>query len=232
MPADAVGGQDGDAHHHVDLAHLKIPSALCSNDAQACVIHRPALLNSYLPALVFIVLGVGGRRGLHTRQLAARAASRPTAGQARAVRVRAALGRAQELPLRRELLPHGDAVHPVRHRGGLPLPDRRPARGHRDVRAGGDDRVHGRSCWSRSSSSGDGVRWNGSDTQQGPGRRRLPRQAAARPADAARRPRGRGSPAVRGGAPAPDASSRTPRTGRAATPSGRWASAWPAARSR
>src|SRR5207302_10565253 len=38
--------------------------------------------------------------------------------------------------------PDRDALHPVRHRGDLPLPRGRGAAGVRDVRARGDDRVH------------------------------------------------------------------------------------------
>src|SRR5919198_6472480 len=33
--------------------------ALCGNLAQACVIHPPGVLKSYLPALVFLLLGLG-----------------------------------------------------------------------------------------------------------------------------------------------------------------------------
>ena len=58
-PASAVGREHGDPDAHVDGAHEMTPFALCSNGAQACVIHAAAVLKSYLPALVFIVLGIG-----------------------------------------------------------------------------------------------------------------------------------------------------------------------------
>src|SRR3954451_12446725 len=63
-------------------------------------------------------------------------------GQARAVRVRPALRGPEELPLRHQLLPDRDALHPLRHRGDLPLPGGHPAQGAGYVRARGDSRLH------------------------------------------------------------------------------------------
>src|SRR5690349_3544144 len=56
--------------------------------------------------------------------------------------MRPALGGEEELPLRDQLLPDRDALHPVRHRGDLPLPRRDPAGCVRDLRADRDDRLH------------------------------------------------------------------------------------------
>src|SRR5687768_1845230 len=56
--------------------------------------------------------------------------------------MRAALRRPAELPLRNQLLPRRDALHPLRHRGRLPLPGRGAAGCLRSVRAGGDDHLH------------------------------------------------------------------------------------------
>src|SRR5262249_7356015 len=61
--------------------------------------------------------------------------------QGHAVRVWPAVGGPARLPVRDQLLPDRDAVHPVRHRGDLPVPDRGPAAGVRDLRADRDDRV-------------------------------------------------------------------------------------------
>src|SRR5579864_3781890 len=57
--------------------------------------------------------------------------------------MRASLGDPARVPIRDQLLPHRDAVHPVRHRGHLPLPDRRSAACLRDLRDGRDGRVRG-----------------------------------------------------------------------------------------
>ena len=93
------------------------------------------MLQSYLPALVFVFLGVAiGSVFAFARQRCSGRAAR-IAREARAVRVRPAVGRPAGLPLRDQLLPDRDAVHPVRHRGHLPLPDRRAAAGVRDLRA-------------------------------------------------------------------------------------------------
>ena len=77
--------------------------------------------------------------------------------------MRAALRGQEELPLRDQLLPDRDALHPVRHRGRLPLPGGAPARGVRVVRARSRRSSSSCCCWSRSSSSGEGERSNGSD---------------------------------------------------------------------
>src|SRR5262249_19633296 len=47
-----------------------------------------------------------------------------------------------ELPLRDQLLPDRDALHPLRYRGDLPLPGGYPTQGPGYVRASGDHRVH------------------------------------------------------------------------------------------
>src|SRR6478752_4740261 len=47
------------------------------------------------------------------------------------------------IPVRDQLLPDRDAVHPVRHRGDLPVPHRRAAAGVWHVRDDRDDRVRG-----------------------------------------------------------------------------------------
>ncbi|CAA9475573.1 MAG: NADH ubiquinone oxidoreductase chain A, partial [uncultured Solirubrobacteraceae bacterium] len=62
-------------------------------------------------------------------------------GQERPVRVRASLRRPEGLPLRDQLLPDRDALHPVRHRGPLPLSGRHPARRVRRLRADRDDHL-------------------------------------------------------------------------------------------
>src|SRR5918995_1162596 len=79
-----------------------------------------------------------GWRSVRTAQRRDRPpASEP--GQGGPLRVRAADGGHPQLPLRGQLLPGRDAVHPLRHRGGLPLPGGvdRPGRGQR-LRAGRD----------------------------------------------------------------------------------------------
>src|SRR3954454_17889990 len=55
--------------------------------------------------------------------------------------MRSAVERHPDVPLRRELLPRGDAVHPLRHRGHLPLPGRGAAQVVRYIRAGRDDHL-------------------------------------------------------------------------------------------
>src|SRR5436190_22239819 len=62
--------------------------------------------------------------------------------QGRPVRVRAAVRDPAGLPLRDQLLPDRDALHPVRHRGHLPLPGRGAAAVLRHVRDGRDGRLH------------------------------------------------------------------------------------------
>src|ERR1700704_27741 len=81
------------------------------------------------------------RHRLHAAQPRPRHSPRG-ALQGRPVRVRPALRGPAGLPLRHLLLPRGDAVHPVRHRGDLPLPGRGAAQGFRHLRAGRDDRLH------------------------------------------------------------------------------------------
>src|SRR5215207_6614324 len=84
------------------------------------------------------------RRRLRQRATTARSAPRCllAAGPVDPLRVRPALRGLQELPLRDQLLPDRDALHPVRHRGDLPLPDRRAAARVRDVRTGRDGGLH------------------------------------------------------------------------------------------
>src|SRR5581483_9907308 len=66
----------------------------------------------------------------------------PEPDQGTAVRVRAPLPHHPHLPVRRELLHDRDALHPVRHRGRLPLSGRRPRAPHQErVRPGGDPRL-------------------------------------------------------------------------------------------
>src|SRR4051794_37189587 len=64
-------------------------------------------------------------------------------GQVRPLRVRPAVRGPRLVQVRRQLLPRGDAVHPVRHRGDLPLPGGDPAEGVRNLRAGGNTRLRG-----------------------------------------------------------------------------------------
>ncbi|CAA9493100.1 MAG: NADH ubiquinone oxidoreductase chain A, partial [uncultured Solirubrobacterales bacterium] len=64
------------------------------------------------------------------------------ADQVRALRVRASLRGHEQLPLRDQLLPDRHAVHPLRHRGRIPIPGGRPARGLRCLRPDRDHRVH------------------------------------------------------------------------------------------
>src|SRR3954468_6627227 len=56
--------------------------------------------------------------------------------------MRPPVGRQEELPIRDQLLPDRDAVHPVRHRGHIPVPGGDPARRVRDLRAERDHRLH------------------------------------------------------------------------------------------
>ncbi|CAA9491050.1 MAG: NADH ubiquinone oxidoreductase chain A, partial [uncultured Rubrobacteraceae bacterium] len=93
---------------------------------------------------------VGLHRARHHRGCRVRAAQRVLRRQAEEgrdphdgpLRVRHALRRPAGLPLRDQLLPDRDALHPVRHRGRLPLPRRRPAQGVRDVRPHRAHRLH------------------------------------------------------------------------------------------
>src|SRR3954447_3128123 len=83
-----------------------------------------------------------GGSGLHLPQQRARAPpSEPR--QAGALRVRAPLRGHAELPLRDQLLPDRDALHPVRHRGRVSLSGRGEAERLRVVRARGDRGVRG-----------------------------------------------------------------------------------------
>ena len=76
---------------------------------------RP-LLKSYLPVLVF--LGLGSAVGIAFTTLnRVLGPSRPNKTKSRALRVRPAVRRAARLPLRDQLLPGRDAVHPLRRRG-------------------------------------------------------------------------------------------------------------------
>ncbi|CAA9517668.1 MAG: NADH ubiquinone oxidoreductase chain A, partial [uncultured Solirubrobacteraceae bacterium] len=81
------------------------------------------------------------RRGLRRDQLGRRREVQGARGEVRSLRERPALRRAAGLPLRHLVLPDRDAVHPVRHRGHLPLSRRGPAQGVRDLRARGGRRV-------------------------------------------------------------------------------------------
>ena len=67
---------------------------------------------------------------------------RPNPVKERALRVRAPHPGRQDLPLRGQLLPDRDALHPLRHRGRLPLPGRRHRPGGRErLRPGRDRRL-------------------------------------------------------------------------------------------
>ena len=100
------------------------------------------VLRSYLPVIVFAGLGVivGGALAMVNGLIGPR---RPSTGEERALRVRAAHRGLADVPLRGQLLHDRDAVHPVRHRGRLPVPGRRDPR-RRRTRS---------SSWSRSGSS-------------------------------------------------------------------------------
>src|SRR6185437_3745973 len=54
--------------------------------------------------------------------------------------MRPAVRGSARVPVRDQLLPGGDVVHPVRHRGHLSVSDRRPAQGVWDICDGGDRR--------------------------------------------------------------------------------------------
>src|SRR3954454_5667646 len=84
------------------------------------------------------------RRGLHHPQHALRAEALRAHPRdpGRPLRVRPALGDPTGLPLRDKLLPDRDAVHPVRHRGRVPLPGGDPASGVWNLRPGGDGGLH------------------------------------------------------------------------------------------
>src|SRR3954451_6136052 len=56
--------------------------------------------------------------------------------------MRPAIGDPEGISLRDQLLPHRDAVHPLRHRGGLPVSGGGAAARLRHLRAGRDHRVH------------------------------------------------------------------------------------------
>src|SRR5215212_4934232 len=116
------------------------PFALCSTAAQGCVI-PPGWSAEELPASPCLpASGNRDRHRIHARQQPARAqAAGPD--EERAVRERAALGGQEELPLRDQLLPDRDAVHPLRHRGRLPLSRRASARRARGIRPRRDDRL-------------------------------------------------------------------------------------------
>src|SRR4051795_6184273 len=117
------------------------PSALCSTPAQAALYIRPGAKELRASPRVPAPRD-RGRHGFHASERRARPAPAGE-GQAGALRVRSALGGPQELPLRDQLLPDRDAVHPLRHRGRLSLSGRTAAQGVRRVRPGGDDRLRG-----------------------------------------------------------------------------------------
>src|SRR5581483_8449740 len=94
-----------------------------------------------LPCRRFHPPGRRRRDGVHAAEQRTRPAPAQSR-QARAVRVRPALGGAEELPLRDQLLPDRDALHPLRHRGDLPVSGGHPPEGVRPIRARRDDRVH------------------------------------------------------------------------------------------
>src|SRR4051812_9822033 len=115
------------------------PSALCSTPAQASLYIRPRAQELCASSRV-----PGPRhRGWHGIHAPERRTRTTTAGDGEAgvLRVRPALGGPQELQLGDQLLPDRDALHPLRHRGGLPLSGRASAQGVRRLRVGGDDRL-------------------------------------------------------------------------------------------
>src|SRR5918992_168411 len=117
------------------------PSALCSTSAQESVI-PPGWSAEELPASPCLPgAGHRSRHRLHPRQQRARTKASGQ-DQERALRERAAIGRQEELSVRDQLLPDRDAVHPVRHRGRLPLPRGAPAGCARVVRPRRDDHLH------------------------------------------------------------------------------------------
>src|SRR5215212_1268217 len=116
------------------------PFALCSTAAQGCVIPPGWSAEELLASPCLPASGNRDRHRIHAREQP----PRPQAAgprQERAVRERASLGSHEELPLRDQLLPDRDAVHPLRHRGRLPLPGRASARRARGIRTRRDDRL-------------------------------------------------------------------------------------------
>src|SRR4051794_18027923 len=81
--------------------------------------------------------GWDGGPGLRAAQHLLRA-PQAVPGEVGPLRVRPALRGAEDVQVRRLVLPRGDAVHPVRHRGALPLPRGDPAAVVRDLRADRD----------------------------------------------------------------------------------------------
>ena len=219
-PDDEVDAQS--ALEAPGTPHEIATKALCNTLLQDWCITPPAehpaidseerrLLKSYLPVLVF--LGLGSASALAFTTSAGCSAHGGRARQGDALRVRAALRRPARLPLRDQLLPRRDAVHPVRRRGDLPLPGRRAPEGGRAPSCW-SRRSSSSRCWrSRSCSCGAGERSSGNKAPEArsgrptltqPRPRRAARPPAARARPAARRPRGRRPRAVRRGARAHD----------------------------
>src|SRR4051812_40515432 len=117
------------------------PFALCSTAAQGCVIPPGWSAEELLASPCLPASGNRDRHRIHAREQPPRAqAAGPR--QERAVRERAPLGSHEELPLRDQLLPDRDAVHPLRHRGRVPVPGGGAAQGIRDLCACRGDHVH------------------------------------------------------------------------------------------
>src|SRR5919109_1361561 len=116
------------------------PFALCGLPAKSCVI-PPAWSAEELPASPCLS-GAGHRHRwrLHARQPRPRSQAAEQ-GQERALRERSSLRGDEVVPLRHQLLPDRDALHPVRHRGGVPLSGGPPARCLRVVRPRRDRRL-------------------------------------------------------------------------------------------
>ena len=161
-------------------------------------------------------------------------AAAPAQGQeqGRPVRVRPALGRPAGLPLRDQLLPDRDALHPVRHRGHLPLPGRGAAARVRDASRSSRRSSSSRCCSSPSSTSGAEERSNGDSQARDDGAPTDFRVRQLRARDMLRGDLdGADLEQHVERACSPRRSTR-PSAGRAATRSSRPPSAWPAARSR
>src|SRR4029079_6235299 len=133
---DEGQGDGGGVHGKTSLLSLSI-------NASQGVIERPAGAPDLLPS--DHLRPARGRRRHRVRRPQLRPGAQEEQGdqvQGRPVRVRAAVRDPAGLPLRDQLLPDRDALHPVRHRGRVPLPGGRAAAGVRDLRDGGDDRLH------------------------------------------------------------------------------------------
>ena len=104
------------------------------------VIEPPRVLRSYLPAIVFVGLGtiVGAIFVAMNAWFGPKRKRTPTTYKEDPYECGLPVRGPAGLPLRDQLLPDRDAVHPVRHRGRLPLPGRRAAAGVRDLRPGRD----------------------------------------------------------------------------------------------